>query len=96
VRESIQCEKVEWQTDLDEPSAGGGGFEGWSSEGPLMTVLVEFPAIPQSRRLEGPPIRWSVGGRTRWSVRTSTYLRWAMCLLVCRRCECRQTVLESW
>jgi hypothetical protein len=41
VRESIQCEKVEWQTDLDEPSAGGGGFEGWSSEGPLMTVLVE-------------------------------------------------------
>jgi hypothetical protein len=28
VRLSIQCENVEWHTDLDEPSVGGGGFEG--------------------------------------------------------------------
>ena len=46
---------MEWHTDLDEPSVGGGGFEGWSSEGPSMTVLVDSPAIPQSRRLVGPP-----------------------------------------
>lgn len=55
MRLSIQCENVEWQTDLFEPSVGGGGFEGWSSEGPSMTVLVDFPAIPQSSRLVGPP-----------------------------------------
>jgi hypothetical protein len=28
VRLSIQCENVVWQTDLEDPSVGGGGLDG--------------------------------------------------------------------
>lgn len=38
-----------------------------------MTVLVDLPAIPQSRRLDGPPMRSLVGVETDLQVRQCGY-----------------------